>query len=368
VAKSPQQLIRNNVLALNAYHVPEVGEMLKLDAMENPWPWPGALQQQWFEALASVEANRYPDPAAKELRSALRGWMGLDSLSNANDIEIMLGNGSDELIQILALAVAGEGGKRPVLMAPEPGFVMYKMMPTVVDIEYVGVPLDGNFDLDLEAMLRAIAEHKPALIFLAYPNNPTGNCWNRASIEAIIEAAPGLVIADEAYAPFASDSMVSGLAQYPNLLVMRTLSKVGLAGLRLGMLAGSKAWIEQLNKLRMPYNINVLTQRSALFALQNQGVLDQQADELKSLRTELAAALAELEGVKTWPSQANFILLTMPSGKAKMVYASLCKQAVLVKNLDGSHPALTDCLRVTVGTRGQNKQFLSALNKAMTAF
>jgi histidinol-phosphate aminotransferase len=368
VAKTPQQLIRENVLALNPYHVPEAGDVLKLDAMENPWPWPGALQQQWFDELAGVEANRYPDPSAKQLRAALRGWMGLDSLSNADDIEIMLGNGSDELIQILAMAVAGEGAKRPVLMAPEPGFVMYKMISTYVDIGYIGVQLDDQFELDLPAMLDALKTHQPAIIFLAYPNNPTGNSWSRQSVEAIIEAAPGLVVADEAYAPFAADSMVSGLEKYPNLLVMRTLSKVGLAGLRLGMLAGSKQWIEQLNKLRMPYNVNVLTQRSAIFALKNQQVLDAQAEELRQSREALAASLSLIKDVTVWPSQANFILLKMPPNTAKPIHDSLCQQGVLIKNLNGSHPALVDCLRVTVGTRDQNKQFLSALNHAMAAF
>lgn len=367
MAKTPQQLIRDNVLALNAYHVPDVGEMLKLDAMENPWPWPGALQQKWFEELAGVEANRYPDPSASQLRGALRAWMGLDSLANASELEIMLGNGSDELIQILAMAVTGNDGARPVLMAPEPGFVMYKMIATYVDIDYVGVPLDADYELDLPAMLEAIETHKPAIIFLAYPNNPTGNSWNRQSIEAIIQAAPGLVIADEAYAPFAADSMVSGLQQYPNLLVMRTLSKVGLAGLRLGMLAGARDWIEQLNKLRMPYNVNVLSQRSAIFALANQDVLDTQAADLRRLRSELSASLSEIGGIKVWPSQANFILLTMPADSARPVHQSLCQEGILIKNLHGSHPALKDCLRVTVGTGEQNKQFLSALNEAMAA-
>lgn len=368
MAKNPQQLIRKDVQALSAYHVPEVGNMLKLDAMENPWPWPGELQSQWFEALSGVEANRYPDPAANELRQALRGWMGLDHLVNAPDLEIMLGNGSDELIQILAMAVAGEGDKRPVLLAPEPGFVMYKMISTYVDIEYVGVGLTDSYQLDMPAMLAAIEAHRPAIIFLAYPNNPTGNCWDRRSIEAIIEAAPGLVVVDEAYAPFAADSMVSALERYPNLLVMRTLSKVGLAGLRLGMLAGSKTWIEQLNKLRMPYNINVLTQRSALFALSKQTILDSQADELRANRARLAHDLAALSGVTVWPSQANFILLTMPAGTAQPVHAKLCQQGVLIKNLHGSHPALEDCLRVTVGSDEQNKQFLLALNAAMAGF
>lgn len=368
MAKNPQQLIRNNVLALNAYHVPDVGQMLKLDAMENPWPWPGRLQQQWFEALSTVEANRYPDPSANELRKALRTWMGLDELTNSADLELMLGNGSDELIQILAMAVEGEGGKRPVLMAPEPGFVMYKMISTYVDIDYQGVPLDAQYELDLPAMLAAIEAHQPAIIFIAYPNNPTGNSWNRDSIKAIIHAAPGLVVVDEAYAPFAADSMVAALEQYPNLLVMRTLSKVGLAGLRLGMLAGSSAWIEQLNKLRMPYNINVLTQHSALFALSNRDVLDAQANDLRRFRAELSESLSEIDGIKVWPSQANFILVTMPAGTARSVHASLLDQGVLIKNLDGSHPALQDCLRVTVGTSEQNKQFLSALNNAVTGF
>ena len=367
MAKSPDQLIRDNVLALQAYHVPKVGDVLKLDAMENPWQWPGALQQQWQKALSKVDVNRYPDPSATPLRQLLRGWMGLNQLSNADDLDIMLGNGSDELIQILAMAVAGEQGKRPVLLAPEPGFVMYKMISTFVDIDYVGVPLNEQFELDLDAMLAAINEHQPAVIFLAYPNNPTGNCWDRDAVEAIIDAAPGLVIADEAYAPFAADSMVSALQSKPNLLVMRTLSKVGLAGLRLGMLAGSRQWIEQLNKLRMPYNINSLSQASAQFALENQDVLDAQAKDIREFRADLSEQLSKVAGVKVWPSQANFLLFSVAAETAKPIHTSLLEQNILIKNLHGSHPALEGCLRVTVGTAEQNKQFLNGLNNAMAA-
>lgn len=365
---SIEKLIRPAVRELSAYHVPDPGDAIKLDAMENPFAWPaelpGNLAAQWAEGLADVAVNRYPDPAAKALRAELANWMGLAALPNAADLDVLLGNGSDELIQLLAMAVQNPNGEaKACILAPEPGFVMYRMIAQFVDANYVGVPLVGNFELDLPAMLAAIQAYQPALIFLAYPNNPTGNLWAPDDLKTIIEAAPGLVVIDEAYTAFAADSRVEWLAQYPQLLVMRTLSKVGLAGLRLGMLAGQKSWLQELDKIRLPYNINSLTQYSACFALQNMAPLQQQAATLIEQRAVLHKALSAIAGVEVWPSEANFLLFKVSSAAA--VHQSLREQGVLIKKLDGAHPQLSDCLRVTVGTPPENTRFLTALKRAL---
>lgn len=359
-----ENVIRTAVRELAAYHVPDPGDAIKLDAMENPYAWPAALPdglaEKWSAGLAGVAVNRYPDPAAKALRKGLRVWMGIDDLNNADELDIILGNGSDELIQLLAMAVRSpDGMSRPVILAPEPGFVMYRMIARFVDADYVGIALTRDFELDLDAMLTAIKRHQPALVFLAYPNNPTGNLWAVDDMEAIVQAAPGLVVIDEAYTAFAADSRVEWLARYPQLLVMRTLSKVGLAGLRLGMLAGQKRWLNELDKIRLPYNINSLTQYSANFALQNMHPLQLQAQELMDERAKLFATLLDMGGVEVWSSQANFLLFRVAN--AVDVHARLAGKGVLIKKLHGAHDQLEQCLRVTIGTASENSQFVEAL-------
>ena len=372
MAASVEKLIRPAVRELHAYHVPDPGDAIKLDAMENPYAGPAELPDnlaaEGASGLAEVAVNRYPAPGADALREDLAQWMGLPKLANADDLDVMLGNGSDELIQLLAMALqnpAGEGWA--CILAPEPGFVMYSMIARFGDADYVGVPLAEDFALDLPAMLAAIQQHQPALIFLAYPNTPTGNLWDKAALQAIVEAAPGLVVIDEAYTAFAVDSRVEWLAHYPQLLVMRTLSKVGLAGLRLGMLAGQKQWLHELNKIRLPYNINSLTQYSARFALKHIQPLQQQADELKQQRQALFSALADLDGVEVWPSEANFLLFRLHNADAVAVHQALAEQGVLIKKLHGAHPQLEQCLRVTVGTEAENQAFLAALSVALSA-
>jgi histidinol-phosphate aminotransferase len=227
--------------------------------------------------LHDADVNRYPDPRAQQLTQQLRSAMQIPPAAG-----VLLGNGSDEIIQMLALALGGQG--RTVLSV-EPSFVMYRMIAAFSGLEYVGVPLTADdFALDESAMLAAIEEYEPALLFLAYPNNPTGNLFDLAAIERIIRAAPGLVVIDEAYAPFTDATFLPRLGEFDNMVVMRTVSKMGLAGLRLGLLAGPQAWIEQIDKTRLPYNINVLTQLSADFALRHKAVFDAQTESIRSMR------------------------------------------------------------------------------------
>jgi histidinol-phosphate aminotransferase len=348
---TPQSLIRPEVLALHAYHVPPSSGYIKLDAMENPYLLPPALREELAHSVADAEINRYPDAAANQLKADIRKVVALPP-----GMDVLLGNGSDEIIQLLAMAVAKPGA---VLLSVEPSFVMYKIIATFTGMRYVGVPLAENFSLDLKATLAAIEREQPALVFLAYPNNPTGNMFDADAVKQIIQAVPGLVVVDEAYYAFASDSFIPQLAHYDNLLVMRTFSKLGMAGLRLGFLAGSSAWLTQLEKLRLPYNVGVLPQLVASKLLQHHDVLLAQAQSIKQERAKLLAGLNVIDGVKAYSSEANFILFRVAS--ATQVFEGLKQRNVLIKNLNGGHAALTDCLRVTVGTPQENAKFIAAL-------
>ncbi len=354
IAPTPAELIRPEIRALSAYHVPDAQGLIKLDAMENPYGWPAELIDAWLARLRNVPLNRYPDPGAAQLKARLRATMTIPDGAG-----LILGNGSDELIQLLILALAGPG--RTVL-APSPSFVMYRLIAAFVGLRYVAVPLrEHDFGLDMDLMLEAIERERPALIFLAYPNNPTGNRFPAADIRRVLQAAPGLVVVDEAYFPFADHSFLPELLQYDHLLLLRTLSKLGLAGLRLGLLTGALCWLDEFEKLRLPYNINVLTQVSAEFALAHQTVLDEQAGRIRADREWLLATLRALPGITAFPSEANFILFRTPAGQADRLFESLRDRRILVKNLHPAGGLLCDCLRVTVGTAVENQAFIAAL-------
>lgn len=348
-----KQLVRPEIQALTAYHVPPATGMIKLDAMENPWPWPESLRAAWLERLLAVELNRYPDPSAQALHAVLRESMGVPAAAS-----LVLGNGSDELIQMIIQTVAAPGR---VVLAPEPTFVMYRQIARVTGLQFVGVPLAADFSLDAAALRQAVEHYQPAVIFLAYPNNPTGNLFDAALLRELLSLAPGLVVVDEAYAPFTDASFLSELPDHENLLVLRTLSKMGLAGLRLGLLAGHREWLEQIDKTRLPYNLGSLNQATACFALQHKAVFDAQAQQIRAARSELEAGLRGMPALTVYPSAANFILFRTPAGQAGAIFAGLKRAGILIKNLHGSAPALQDCLRVTVGQPQENAAFLAAL-------
>lgn len=354
--------IRPEIRALAAYHVPDAAGLVKLDAMENPYGWPPEMVAEWLDIVRGAPINRYPDAGGAALKAALRQAMHIP-----DDMDLLLGNGSDELIQVLALVLAAPGR---VVIAPEPSFVMYRLISIYAGMSYVGIPLLPDFSLDLPELLQAIADHQPALVFLAYPNNPTGNLFDEDAVRAVIAASPGVVIVDEAYHVFAGRSLLGALREYPNLLVLRTLSKMGLAGLRLGFLIGSRDWIAELDKVRLPYNINVLTQLSAAFALRHMDVLESQAAAIRAEREHVYAEMSDLPGLTVYPSRANFLLFRAPEGRGPALFQALKSAGILIKNLHGSSPALPalrDCLRVTVGTPQENAAFLQALSAALAA-
>lgn len=346
--------VNPTIASLKAYPVPDATGLLKLDAMENPFVWPESMQREWAELMAGAHVNRYPHPEAPEVKAGIA-----EIFQIPENIELMLGNGSDELIQLIAMAVNGKGR---TIMAPEPSFVMYQMVAKFLNMGYVGLPLTESFEIDIEMTLKRIEVEDPAVIFLAQPNNPTGNLWGDEKLRRILETARGLVVIDEAYTAFTEADYLNWLSDFPNLLVMRTFSKVGLAGLRLGMLFGHSVWIEQINKCRLPYNINSLTQLTATFALKHFDVLKNQTEELVRQRRQLSAQLSGYAGLTVYPSEANFILVRVPEGQAPAIHEALKARGILVKKLDGSHPSLTDCLRINVSSSEENQQLIQALN------
>ncbi|KAF1029243.1 MAG: Histidinol-phosphate aminotransferase 2 [Burkholderia plantarii] len=352
---TPDDIIRRDVLAMTGYAVPDATGFVKLDAMENPYPLPAALAAELGRRLAGVALNRYPSPRPATLIARLRTAMGIPA-----ECEVLLGNGSDEIISMIAVACARPGAR--VLM-PVPGFVMIEQSARFAGLDFVGVPLREDMTLDVEATLAAIVGHRPALIYLAYPNNPTGTLYPDAAIERIIAAAArhgGLVVIDEAYQPFAQRSWLARVTEFDNVLVMRTLSKLGLAGIRLGYLVGAPAWLAQFDKVRPPYNINVLTQAAAEFLLEHLDVLDAQAAELRAERARLAGAVAALPGTTVFPSAGNFLLVRVPDAAA--VFDGLMAERVLIKNVSKMHPLLANCVRLTVGSPDENDTLIAALN------
>ncbi|WP_269533623.1 histidinol-phosphate transaminase [Chitinimonas sp. BJYL2] len=343
--------VRPEIAALSAYHVADASGLIKLDAMENPFPLPADLQAELAQRLAGAALNRYPDPHGGALPQQLR-----EAFAIPDGASLILGNGSDELITLICQALAKPGA---TLLAAEPSFVMYRMNAVFSGLRYVGVPLTADFALDLPAMLAAVEAEQPAVVFLAYPNNPTGPRYARADIESILAAAPGMVVVDEAYTAFADDSFMNMAGTHPKLLVMRTLSKLGLAGIRLGYMAGPADWIGELDKVRPPYNVNVLTQTAAQFALAHLSVFTEQAAVLRAERARLSAAMAALPGVTVFPSEANFVLARVPD--APRTFAALKAAGILIKNLHGGHALLANCLRFTVGTPDENSRVLAAL-------
>ncbi|MEN9559625.1 MAG: hypothetical protein RLZZ502_836 [Pseudomonadota bacterium] len=357
---------RQDIISMHAYAIQDSVGMVKLDAMENPHRLPVDLQQKLGERLGKLALNRYPDGRVNDLRAALASYANMPA-----GYDIMLGNGSDELISLLALACDVPGAS---ILAPLPGFVMYAMSAQLQGLEFVGVDLTADFELDVPAMLAAIAEHKPAITYLAYPNNPTANLWNEDAMAQIIAAVGeqgGLVVLDEAYQPFSSktylDTIRANPSAHQHVLLMRTLSKFGLAGVRMGYMMGPQALILEIDKVRPPYNISVLNYECALFALEHKNIFSAQADELIAQRAMLFEELGKISNVKAYKSDANMMLLRVQGGneQATKTFDGMKANGVLVKNVSKMHPLLNGCLRLTVGTAAENATMLAAIRASV---
>jgi histidinol-phosphate aminotransferase len=355
LADRMKRVLRADVQGMHAYAVQPSTGMVKVDTMENPFGLPPDLRRALGERLAEVALNRYPAERGDVLRHALARHARMPE-----GCELMLGNGSDELISLLTLAADVPGN---TILAPLPGFVMYEMSARLQGLYFVGVPTTADFELDLPAMLAAIEQHQPAIVWLAYPNNPTANLWDDGAIDAIIQAAPGLVVMDEAYQPFASRDSLERLRRFDHVLLMRTMSKFGLAGVRIGYLMGRAPLIAEIDKLRPPFNVSVLNCEAALFALEHVDEYERQAAVIRAERERVFAALQAQPGVKPFPSQANMVLARVPEAAA--VFAGMKARGVLIKNVGGLHPLLAGCLRITIGTPHENTQMLAAFEAAL---
>ncbi len=352
--------VRADIRELAAYPVAHADGCIKLDAMECPYELPEAVRDDIARTLRDTALNRYPAADLSALEQAVKTSFGVPDAA-----DVLFGNGSDELIHIIVQACCNPGD---VVMSPWPSFVYFDMAARFDHARFVGVPLTEDLTLDLPAMLAAIREHQPKVVFLAVPNNPTGGLWSDEDVAAIIAAAPGLVVLDEAYQPFASRSWMPEVLDAPNVVVMRTVSKIGLAGLRFGYLAGHPDWIAELNKVRPPYNLDVLTQATLLTVLRHKAVLDEQAARLRADREPLAAALAALPGVRVFPSAGNFVLARF-SGKldGNAVHLALKTRKILIRNFSNAHPLLANCLRISVGAPAENAALLAALQEILSA-
>ncbi len=367
---SPLRFIRQDILSMHAYAIQDASGMVKLDAMENPYALPPELQRALGERLGAVAVNRYPGARVEDLKQALAAYVDLPA-----GYALMLGNGSDELIALLAMACdtptsEASQGKPASILSPLPGFVMYAMSAQLQGLAFHGVPLTTDFELDEPAMLTAMREHQPAVTYIAYPNNPTANLWDAGAIRRLIAEAAGfggLVVMDEAYQPFSSSSWLAEMRKHPaanaNVLLMRTLSKFGLAGVRLGYLLGPAALVHEVDKLRPPYNVSVLNAECALFALEHAEVFAAQAAQICEERAVLINALGKMPGVTPFPSNANMVLARVPD--AQRCFDALKARGLLVKNVSKMHPLLGQCLRLTVGTPIENALLISALPECL---
>ncbi|MGA2192645.1 MAG: histidinol-phosphate transaminase [Nitrospirota bacterium] len=347
-------LVRKEVAELKAYEVEDLsGIRVKLDAMENPYPMPDAMRAELSGVLAEVQLNRYPDPDAKRLRAALSERLGTASEN------LVLGNGSDELIGMIASAFGGSPG---LIAYPVPTFSMYGIIARSLGQTTLELPLAEDFSFDFDRCLKLLMERRPKVIFLAWPNNPTGNLFDPDKVRRLIEGSYSIVVVDEAYFGFSGETFIDRIDKYPNLAVLRTLSKIGLAGARVGVMAAGADIVREVNKVRLPYNINSLSQAAAEAALRHAGALDAQIAGIISERDKLYSDLNAIEGVKAWPSRTNFILFRVPG--ARNVFEGLKARGILVRNMDSPGP-LANCLRVTVGAPEENAEFIGALREIL---
>lgn len=357
MSQSLQQFFNSAVVSASPYHVQPSSGLLKLDAMEMRYPYPDEMKKALATALQMARINYYPNSKSSSLVAKIKSAFDI-----ADEFEVMLGNGSDELIQIILLALFKPDA---VVMAPTPTFVMYEYFAKLLGMKFVGIDLNTDFSLNLEQFLTHINTHNPAVIFLSYPNNPTANLFERDAIQQIVETTNGFVVFDEAYSAYADDSLLDLLEKYENTILLRTMSKLGLAGIRLGYMVTRPEWMQRFDCARMPYNVNVLTSTTARFMLDQVPFVKDKVSRIKLSKEDLIADLTNHPNTQVFSSATNFILLRVPDADA--VFTRLRDDyKILVKNLHGQHALLDNILRITIGTEAENeklKQALSAILK-----
>jgi histidinol-phosphate aminotransferase len=358
----PLHLVRDALAGLAAYRTPPDPPPIKLDANESPWPLPAEARARLAERLAEAELHRYPDLSAREVKRLIAARLG------ARPEELVLGVGSDEVIGMLMTSLAQPRARaaRPAVVVPTPSFVMIPLTARVHGLEPIEVPLADDWSLDRPAMLAAIAEHRPNLVYLVSPNNPTGNALSDDEVRAMVEAAPeSLVIIDEAYGPFAGASRGAWCERHPHVAVLGTLSKVGLAGLRVGWARMHPELAAQVEKARPPYNLNTYAQLAVQVILgELPHVLDDALARIVRERERLSQALSALPDLRVWPSEANFLLVE--SDEAEALHAALLATGIGVRRF-ASAPRLARHLRITVGTPEENDALVDALRHTLAA-
>ncbi|MFH1098270.1 MAG: histidinol-phosphate transaminase [Candidatus Desantisbacteria bacterium] len=348
------EFVRDEIKELQPYSVPDITCRIKLDAHENPYSLPRFVQEKIEQACSWLAFNRYPDPYARALRENL-------SLKLSVDPEmIMMGNGSDELILYLLLCF---GPKK--IIFPLPSFAMYDILAKCAFSRPIGIPLEDDFEIN-EGRIIKQANQEPSIIFLSYPNNPTGNCFKAERIERIIQETQSLIVIDEAYYEFSQETFLPWVYECERVVVLRTLSKAfGLAGLRVGyMIAGSQV-INEMQKVKLPYNLNAFSQIAASLAIENAPLFLSIVQEIMDEQKRIAEGLGLFPDIKVYPSRANFILFRIGENTcAKDIFNSLIDEGILIRYL-GDTPGLSNCLRVTVGRPEENNEFLQAMGRIM---
>ena len=347
--------LRDDIDLLKEYKIVDSKNMIKLDAMENPFDLDLNFEINGLPS-GSSNLNRYPDADCINLRKKLRSKHKLE-----NKFDIIIGNGSDELIQLICLTFLK---KENVIMSPSPSFSMYQKISKVLGLKFKEVPLRKDFSLDVNLILEKMNEFNPAIIFLAYPNNPTGNLWSKKDIMEIIKQSNGIVVIDEAYGAFSGESFISEIGRFENLVIMKTLSKIGFAGIRLGYLLGENSLISNINKLRLPFNINSVSQKISEISIDNSEHLDSQINEIIEQKDILISKMQEIDKIETYSSKTNFVLFKILDGSADDIFNSLVSSNILIKNMSDS-AGLENCLRVTVGSRKENNLFIQSLKKSL---
>lgn len=354
-----QKLLRVDPSQAPAYEIPVFPEAIKLDANESPYETPADLLAEVLQGLGQVHLNRYPDPGYRELRHILAQKCGWPS------DRIIVGNGSDELIQAIMVTFGGPG---KTVFVPTPSFAMYRIIARSLGDTVEEIPLSEDFDLVLSDAWRdrVYDSAQPGhghLIFLAVPNNPTGNCFSKSIVQEIVENFQGIVCIDEAYVDFSQGSFLDLLSEHPNLIILRTLSKIGLAGIRMGFLLAGEAIIQNIQRIKLPYNINSLSETVARVALSKREVIEAYIARIKQNRDWLYEQMRQLEGIKAYPSCANFILFQVHSNVSQ-VFEQLLATRILVRGF-GDAGRLKGHFRVTVGTQEECSRFLEGLKRIL---
>lgn len=350
-----EEVVREEIRNLKPYEVKDFPVRIKLDANESTYSLPEEFQERLLYEIKDIAFNRYPDPHAMKLKEVISKELGIEM------DELLIGNGSDELIQSVIIAF---GESKAKVLFPIPTFAMYEILSKALGKIPIKVPLNDEWDLDLDMITKFLKEEYPKITFLSFPNNPTGNCFSIDKVLEIIDLSKGIVVLDEAYYDFSKKTFIHYLKDLKNLIILRSLSKIGLAGLRVGIMIANRELIEQLIKVQLPYNVNIISQVISGFILRHKEIINHQIQLTIKEREKLFVSMKKLEGIIPFPTDSNFILFK-EKRDASYIWRSFLEHGILIKNLD-SMERLKNCLRVTIGKEQENREFLKVLKRSLT--